>query len=225
GKSPYARPSAIATLAALATEPPPPPKNAGPLRPVLDGLLQKDPTQRITAEAAEELLRRADAASTAMPTNTRPAGARPGNSRPADVRPADVRPADARPANSRPAAPVGPPAARADAGPAAKAGESGVPASPVPPPVAPGAGAKRYSTRRRWLFSTVAGLLLLGAVLFSGWLLATRPLIGAVAGLLLLGAVMAYPRRTPDNDGVDPDAVLPGAPPTAARASSTAEGG
>ena len=59
GKSPYARPSAIATLAALATEPLPPPKNAGPLKPVLNGLLRKDPDERITAEVAERLLRRA----------------------------------------------------------------------------------------------------------------------------------------------------------------------
>lgn len=59
GKSPYARPSAIATLAALAIEPLPPPKNAGPLKPVLQGLLRKDPDERITAEVAERLLRKA----------------------------------------------------------------------------------------------------------------------------------------------------------------------
>ncbi|WP_327032891.1 serine/threonine-protein kinase [Micromonospora ureilytica] len=59
GKSPYARPSAIGTLAALATEPMPPPKNAGPLKAVLNGLLRKDPNERITAEVAERLLRRA----------------------------------------------------------------------------------------------------------------------------------------------------------------------
>jgi hypothetical protein len=59
GKSPYARPSAIATLAALATEPMPTPKNAGPLKPVLNGLLRKDPAERIDAEVAERLLRRA----------------------------------------------------------------------------------------------------------------------------------------------------------------------
>ncbi|SCL18725.1 serine/threonine-protein kinase [Micromonospora inyonensis] len=59
GKSPYARPSAIATLAALATEPMPPPKNAGPLKSVLNGLLRKDPAERIDAEVAERLLRRA----------------------------------------------------------------------------------------------------------------------------------------------------------------------
>ncbi|MEV7329178.1 protein kinase [Micromonospora sp. NPDC093244] len=59
GKSPYARPSAIGTLAALATEPIPPPKNAGPLKAVLNGLLRKDPNERINAEVAERLLRRA----------------------------------------------------------------------------------------------------------------------------------------------------------------------
>ncbi|SCL18986.1 serine/threonine protein kinase [Micromonospora rhizosphaerae] len=59
GKAPFARPSAIATLAALATEPLPPAKNAGPLKPVLSGLLRKDPAERITAEVAERLLRRA----------------------------------------------------------------------------------------------------------------------------------------------------------------------
>ncbi|WP_174529956.1 serine/threonine-protein kinase, partial [Micromonospora maritima] len=59
GKSPFARPSAIATLAALATEPLPPPRNAGPLKPVLQGLLRKDPDERITAEVAERMLRKA----------------------------------------------------------------------------------------------------------------------------------------------------------------------
>ncbi|WP_368052510.1 protein kinase [Micromonospora sp. HUAS LYJ1] len=59
GKSPYARPSAIGTLAALATEPLPPAKNAGPLKPVLTGLLRKDPAERITADVAERMLRRA----------------------------------------------------------------------------------------------------------------------------------------------------------------------
>ncbi|GIF24465.1 hypothetical protein Ate02nite_71950 [Paractinoplanes tereljensis] len=59
GASPFARPSAIATLAALATENPPPARNAGPMKPVLNGLLRKDPTHRINAEEAERLLNRA----------------------------------------------------------------------------------------------------------------------------------------------------------------------
>ncbi|QOC93675.1 serine/threonine-protein kinase [Micromonospora craniellae] len=59
GKSPFARPSAISTLAALATEPVPPARNAGPLKQVLAGLLRKNPEERITAESAERMLRRA----------------------------------------------------------------------------------------------------------------------------------------------------------------------
>ncbi|GAA4593249.1 hypothetical protein GCM10023107_26250 [Actinoplanes octamycinicus] len=59
GQSPFARPSAIATLAALATENVPQARNAGPLKPVLNGLLRKDPAHRIDAEEAERLLARA----------------------------------------------------------------------------------------------------------------------------------------------------------------------
>ena len=59
GQSPYARPSAIGTLTALATEPPPPLKNGGPLKPVISGLLQKNPAERMKADAAERLLRKA----------------------------------------------------------------------------------------------------------------------------------------------------------------------
>ncbi|GAA1588186.1 hypothetical protein GCM10009828_010910 [Actinoplanes couchii] len=59
GQSPFARPSAIATLAALATENVPVARNAGPLKPVLNGLLRKDPAHRINAEEADRLLSRA----------------------------------------------------------------------------------------------------------------------------------------------------------------------
>ncbi|MDT5038024.1 MAG: eukaryotic-like serine/threonine-protein kinase, partial [Micromonosporaceae bacterium] len=59
GNSPYQRSSAIATLSALVTEDPPPARHAGPLRPVLNGLLKKDPAARIDAAEAERLLRRA----------------------------------------------------------------------------------------------------------------------------------------------------------------------
>ncbi|BCB79945.1 hypothetical protein GCM10022251_08660 [Phytohabitans flavus] len=58
GQSPFARPSAIGTLAALATEPVPTPRRGGVLKPVLNGLLRKDPAARISAEDAERMLRR-----------------------------------------------------------------------------------------------------------------------------------------------------------------------
>lgn len=122
GKSPYARPSAIATLAALATEPMPPPKNAGPLKAVLTGLLQKDPKERITAEVAERLLRRAGGKRTrgiSLLDGVR----RPGPNGPREPRPPLVpapRPAEGvtdRPV-SPPAPRTPPPVAAAAAGPA-----------------------------------------------------------------------------------------------------------
>jgi len=58
GRSPYARDTSIATLTALATDPPDTPRHAGPLRPVLIGLLRKNPRHRMRAAEVEKLLRR-----------------------------------------------------------------------------------------------------------------------------------------------------------------------
>jgi eukaryotic-like serine/threonine-protein kinase len=57
GRSPYARESAMATLTALATEPPDRPVLAGPLTPVLTGLLRHDPAERLTGQQIEIKLR------------------------------------------------------------------------------------------------------------------------------------------------------------------------
>jgi len=57
GESPFARSTTMASLAALVTEQTPPSPHAGPLQPLLDGLLRKDPATRISAAAAEQLLR------------------------------------------------------------------------------------------------------------------------------------------------------------------------
>jgi tRNA A-37 threonylcarbamoyl transferase component Bud32 len=74
GKSPYARSSAMATLSALATDPPDAMHRAGPLRPVLTGLLQRDPWRRLTAAEAEPLLRAAaDEARPSEPVRARSA--------------------------------------------------------------------------------------------------------------------------------------------------------
>jgi serine/threonine protein kinase len=56
GRPPYDHETAMATLSALVTSEPDPPMRAGPLRPVLTGLLTKDPARRLTAERAAELL-------------------------------------------------------------------------------------------------------------------------------------------------------------------------
>ncbi|WP_197686440.1 serine/threonine-protein kinase [Actinoplanes derwentensis] len=57
GRAPYQRGSTMATLTALTTEEPDPPKHSGVLRPLLDGLLRKDPVARMSAEDAEGLAR------------------------------------------------------------------------------------------------------------------------------------------------------------------------
>ncbi|MGW3604587.1 protein kinase domain-containing protein [Micromonospora sp. NPDC005161] len=56
GRSPYARSTAMATLSALAAGPPDPAPHAGPLAPVLAGLLRRDPRDRLDHEAAHRLL-------------------------------------------------------------------------------------------------------------------------------------------------------------------------
>jgi tRNA A-37 threonylcarbamoyl transferase component Bud32 len=59
GRSPYARVSTFATLTALATAQPDQPRNAGALRPVLAGLLRRNPKDRIGPQEAQRLLLRA----------------------------------------------------------------------------------------------------------------------------------------------------------------------
>ncbi|WP_433113869.1 serine/threonine-protein kinase [Micromonospora sp. CA-246542] len=56
GRSPYARSNAMATLSALAAGPPDPAPHAGPLAPVLDGLLRRDPHDRLDHDEARRLL-------------------------------------------------------------------------------------------------------------------------------------------------------------------------
>src|SRR5919198_3521660 len=61
GRSPYERGDAMAALAATLTEDPPPPRRAGRLGPIIQGLLVRDPARRMPAAAALPLL--ADVAS------------------------------------------------------------------------------------------------------------------------------------------------------------------
>ncbi|RKS76574.1 serine/threonine protein kinase [Actinomadura pelletieri DSM 43383] len=58
GHSPYERSDAMASLQAALSEPVPPPRNAGPLAPVLNGLLAREPMNRMTAAQAQPLLTR-----------------------------------------------------------------------------------------------------------------------------------------------------------------------
>ncbi|MFE2299977.1 protein kinase [Streptomyces sp. NPDC059445] len=72
GNSPFRQPTPLSTLRAIVDEPLPPPRRAGPLAPVIEGLLAKDPAERTSAESAERELRLVAAGGTAP---TRPMGA------------------------------------------------------------------------------------------------------------------------------------------------------
>ncbi len=70
GKPPYDRGSALATLTAVMTEDLATPENAGPLRPVIEGLLEKDPAQRLDASTTRSMLKRIVAEETAKAEST-----------------------------------------------------------------------------------------------------------------------------------------------------------
>ncbi|GGY09437.1 serine/threonine-protein kinase [Streptomyces djakartensis] len=57
GHSPFRRDTPLSTLRAIVDEELPPPRRAGPLAPVIEGLLRKDPAERLPAERAEQDLR------------------------------------------------------------------------------------------------------------------------------------------------------------------------
>lgn len=84
GKPPYDRGSALATLTAVMTEELPAPENAGPLRPVIEGLLEKDPAERLDASTTRSMLKRIVAEATARAESTTrlslPPPSRPGPS-------------------------------------------------------------------------------------------------------------------------------------------------
>ncbi|MFB7504178.1 MULTISPECIES: serine/threonine-protein kinase [Streptomyces] len=58
GRSPFRQDTALNTLRAVVDTDPPHPHRAGPLTPLIAGLLRKDPAERISAERTEEALRR-----------------------------------------------------------------------------------------------------------------------------------------------------------------------
>ncbi|GCB50647.1 serine/threonine-protein kinase [Streptomyces sp. NL15-2K] len=57
GNSPFRQNTPLSTLRAIVDEELPPPHRAGPLTPVIEGLLRKDPAERLSAERAEQDLR------------------------------------------------------------------------------------------------------------------------------------------------------------------------
>ncbi|WP_285492175.1 serine/threonine-protein kinase [Actinomadura sp. NBRC 104425] len=100
GRSPYERSDAMASLAAALSEPVPPSRNAGPLAPVLDGLLAREPAHRMTAAQAMPLLTRIASAPPPPPPPPSRAMRVPPPRPPAERHPPSRRPAEAPRASS-----------------------------------------------------------------------------------------------------------------------------
>lgn len=67
GNSPFRQTTPLSTLRAIVDEELPPPHRAGPLAPVIEGLLRKEPAERIAADRAEQDLRIVAAGGTPSP--------------------------------------------------------------------------------------------------------------------------------------------------------------
>ncbi|MGH3389929.1 MAG: serine/threonine-protein kinase, partial [Actinomadura sp.] len=67
GRPPYDRAEAMAVLAAIMTEDPPPARSAGPLQPILWGLLDREPVRRMDAAVAGHLLAQVASGAAATP--------------------------------------------------------------------------------------------------------------------------------------------------------------
>jgi serine/threonine protein kinase len=142
GRPPYVKSSPMATLAALMVDPAPAPQRAGVLRPALEALLQKDPSDRVYADEAEQLLRAAansvSVAAQPKRQQSRIVETPRGSEKP--KAPASYAPNGSSVSPSRPAPNAGAPAqagASAQAGPSAQAGtpgQAGTPARAGTPP-------------------------------------------------------------------------------------------
>ena len=77
GRSPFAKGCPVATLTAVVDDPPAPLLRAGPLGPVIQGLLAKDPARRLDTGQARRALRAIQGGGSTMPSTSKATGMRP----------------------------------------------------------------------------------------------------------------------------------------------------
>jgi serine/threonine protein kinase len=77
GRPPYDRAGALPTLMAVVSEDPDPPRRAGMMWPVISGLLEADPSRRLSSSAAEQMLRQVAESGTVPVTAPMPAAHQP----------------------------------------------------------------------------------------------------------------------------------------------------
>jgi eukaryotic-like serine/threonine-protein kinase len=161
GHSPFDRPTVASTLIAVATERPRPFARAGPLKPVLTGLLRKNPRARMTVSETERRLHRIAGPG---PTTVRLAPAQRPAPSPAPTSPAPTSPAPTSPAptSSDPTSPA--PTSSDPTFPVPASSPADEPPTALVPAVPP-------ARRPRWLRWAVAGVaavvLVLGGVVVT----------------------------------------------------------
>lgn len=178
GRPPFDREGSMAILTAVVSDDPDPPARAGPLWPVISGLLRKNPAERLDAAEAERMLRRIashgagsrlllEQATSPLSEIVPAAGGRGANGGP----PARAQEAKPRPQPQQPAPGAGRRAAAATAG---LVTEPAVPAREPPPPRRPGNGIPpRRSPRKWWLLGVAAGLAVVVAATVTAMNLAS----------------------------------------------------
>lgn len=153
GVSPFRRATALDTLRAVVDAELPPPRRAGALEPVLEGLLRKDPAERLPAAEAARMLRVVGAGGTVRAPG-RPASGPDGRATTAAHHGQGAHEPHGAPYGSRPGSPHGSPHAE--------------PYGTPPPLPASGPGAREG---RAGLVLTIGIVLMLLALVAVGWLL------------------------------------------------------
>jgi len=200
GRPPYDRDGALATLMAVVSEEPDPPGHAGPLWPVISGLLESDRTRRLGSAAAEHLLRRvaeapgadgtagtadADGAASGQPRHSLERAERTRAFHPPAAQPPDAVTAAAPPSGDQP--PPEPSAPPEPSGPQEPApwpaaddtAEAGLPSRLAPAGELPAIRRVRPRPRRTWLIAAAA--LVVAAGVAAGLYAADRPAAGTSA--------------------------------------------
>ncbi|WP_163508753.1 serine/threonine-protein kinase [Fodinicola acaciae] len=164
GRPPFDREGPLPTLAAILNEPPDPFRLAGPLQPLLAGLLDKDQTRRLDADAALKALKQAAEGAAPLPATSMPTAPAPADPIPVPPPPAGPEASTVQ-VHQTQVLPMSPPIGRATVSTPPRSGTLyGRPATP-PPPVrpAPPPPPPRPTKRRRPIAIVVIVLALVVA--------------------------------------------------------------
>ena len=228
GRPPFQRPDMWGVMAALLADDPDPLRRAGPLAPVLDGLLRKDPEERLDHDGTERLLREVEEGGTApAPASSPPVPAvappppvpavSPGEPVPSEAsgtprsaggsaHPVQPTVSDRPVPSARPRwpgahVPPGPPTGPSPAASGPGGGPRPMVPPPPPPSPPPAAGTPRSGTPARH-----------GA---PRWALITA---GGVAAVALAAAAVVASLLTADDDPNEPGRTSPSPPASASAA-------